>query len=383
METEKNNEETTDIWTEILGDIKNKETTTNKEQNSENVDTEFNKPENFMMSYVKKIIQGLEEGIHQKDAEKTSEEEEEDLLDKCETCSPETQSNQSQNVYFNSATLRRSFRVKKSSASCESTPVVNRRSLQRNCQRKLSTGSNSSERLKLKALNSDGVSETDSSESIEKSSVKNDVGSRRGSISERLFNSETKASLAKTAKIRSLDHSLDDDHTWMSNLRSSSKDRDIPDKSKLKTVDKPVVPPKPNLKATEEIKKVEVKDKDKRKRRKSNLKKVLDQSLVLSTVADATVKSNNGVVKNAKLAVGSPFRSSVRLKKRWLKNVKTISYDIVQYIAWNKKHCGFFSCDEKVLFRDLAVLLRDKIDQVSFIFIYIHLLLPYVTLWWP
>jgi hypothetical protein len=139
------------------------------------------------------------------------------------------------------------------------------------------------EKTKSASVSSEGFSESDSLDSLGEKSKAAASNGKNLDVSSRLYNSTTKASAAKTAKMRHLDIFDVEDASWTSALRKDSKS---------------------------------AKNKSKKSKRKENLKKVLGDKLVL-----------NGVRK-------SRFRK--------LSKVESVDYGDVVFVATNKKFSGFF-----------------------------------------
>lgn len=78
--------------------------------------------------------------------------------------------------------------------------------------------SNSNNKLKSSSVSSEGFSESDSVDSL-----KDDANRKNSAICDRLHNAATKASYAKTAKMRYLEDGNDDDVVWIEDLNEKNK----------------------------------------------------------------------------------------------------------------------------------------------------------------
>ncbi|XP_063927434.1 unconventional myosin-XVIIIa isoform X2 [Zophobas morio] len=156
----------------------------------------------------------------------------------------------------------------------------------------------STEKTKSASVSSEGFSESDSLDSL---GEKTKIVAKNVDVSSRLYASTTKASEAKTAKMRHLDIFDVDDAKWTNDLRS--------DKTR---------------------------NKNKKNKRKENLKKVLGDKLVL-----------------------------VDKKKRFrkLSQVQNVDYSCVVFVAESRKSSGFYtSLDKDTCFKNLDDL-RAKSEE--------------------
>ncbi|KAJ8980816.1 hypothetical protein NQ317_000548 [Molorchus minor] len=189
------------------------------------------------------------------------------------------------------------------------------------------------------SVSSENCSESDSLESVgekTKSSETTEPAKKSDNICARLFKSVTKASMAKTAKMRHLDIFDVDENSWIGGLRKASTE-DI-DKSKP-TGDK--VPQESGLN---------------RSRNGSMRKKGGDENG--KDVGVSRGRNGSGKQSGEDFARSS-FRRKSLIRKGWSK-VKCVKYDEILFASENRRANGFFGSVNGVnCFKDLNEMIEE------------------------
>lgn len=182
---------------------------------------------------------------------------------------------------------------------------------------------------KTASISSENFSESDSIDSIDNKTKGSEESSKKqNDVCSRLFNSGTKASEAKTAKMRHLDIFDVDEASWMGGLRRVSEESNI-------SIQKKKVEPD------------------------NTFARSRNGSLRRSSKIENLLKNDH--------APKVPPRNHLRLSFRRNK-VKCVEYDEVARMSRDRKFGGFFSAGDKSnCLKDLEVFLRKpKNIEVSF-----------------
>lgn len=222
----------------------------------------------------------------------------------------------------------------------------------------LSNGSLGS-KTKSSSVSSENFSESDSVDSAGEKSSKasetvDEINQKNLAVSDRLYSASTKASHAKTAKMRYLDEADDDDILWIEDLMNGA------DATKAEGRD----------------------DKEKRFRRREVMKKVMggnqngstpspkpEEVSPFSRSSSARSSFSRGSFRRTPTPKNQPtpppranlrgsFRKSIRKKLK----IPTVTYDELLFKANNRK-VSCFSDDKSNCFKDLQSVLREQVTQ--------------------
>lgn len=221
---------------------------------------------------------------------------------------------------------------------------------------------------KTASVSSENFSESDSLDSLgdktKVSDVTDDVVKKASNVVSRLFNSVTKSSVAKTAKMRHLDIFDVDENSWVGGLRKSTTNDDNDKISKKKqpcTDDSPKAPQENGF----------CRSRNGSIRRNSSGSNAESDKTTSNTENGFSRARNNSIRRSGKQLDGSKAvgtRGSFKRKNsiRKLSKVKTIDYEEILFISNNKKASGFFgNVDKDYCFKKLEDLIRQKDDVVS------------------
>lgn len=194
---------------------------------------------------------------------------------------------------------------------------------------------------KTASISSENYSETDSIDSSEtKTKCSEETSKKQDEVCSRLFSSGTKASEAKTAKMRHLDIFDVDETGWMSGLRKVTDDANI------------------NIQKKKALVNGSEADNPFMRSRNGSIRR--------SGKIENLNKIDNGAVSNGHTPKPIPrnsFRKGVKKSK-----FKCVDYDEVQEMSRNRKNCGFFSvADIANCYKGLEDFSKEIVDsEVSF-----------------
>lgn len=236
---------------------------------------------------------------------------------------------------------------------------------------------------KSSSVSSEGFSESDSVDS-EKNSKNGDVtdGCKKSvNICERLHAASTKASHAKTAKMRYLEEADDEDILWIEDLvkgvAKADGKIDKENRNKKREVLKKVLGRKPSLNGDEAIKPSKKIEEIKDTTNKTTVSNFTRSTPARSSFSRGSFRrpnppQNNNQNQSQKPQTPTPpprnlrgsFRNSIRrnIKKKSSLKIESISYDELVFRATNKK-VNFLSFDRNNCLKDLKTLMSGVLQE--------------------
>ncbi|KAF7266682.1 hypothetical protein GWI33_020014 [Rhynchophorus ferrugineus] len=191
---------------------------------------------------------------------------------------------------------------------------------------------------KTASISSENYSESDSIDSSDMKVKHNEeTVKKQGDVSCRLFNSVTKASEAKTAKMRHLDIFDVDESGWMSGLRKASDDPATTSQKKKTIINGSETPESPF-----------VRSRNSSTRRSGKFEN--------NNKTETSTGQNHS---SAKLMTRNSFRRSFKKNK-----IKCIGYDEVELISRSRKNAGYFQVTDKAnCLKELETFLKQTVDD--------------------
>lgn len=221
---------------------------------------------------------------------------------------------------------------------------------------------------KTASVSSENFSESDSLDSLgdktKTSDVADDAAKKASSVVSRLFNSVTKSSVAKTAKMRHLDIFDVDDNSWVGGLRRTASNDESDKASKKKEASNG-----DSVKVSQENSFSRSRNSSVRRNSSGsnpeNDKTASNAENGFSRARNGSVRRSGKQVDNAKVVGG---RASFRRKNsiRKLSKVKSIDYEEILFVSSNKKASGFCgNVGKNYCFKTLEELIQQNQDVVS------------------
>lgn len=272
-----------------------------------------------------------------------------------------------------------SRKISETSFDTESvTSEVDKNQLQRNTKSRWSLRSTSTRKIEKKnsSISSENFSESDSLDSLgektKSSDTTDDSAKKPNDICSRLYNSVTKSSVAKTAKMRHLDIFDVEENNWIGGLRKNVSEES--EKQKL-AVDN---------------------ENFSRARNGSVRKKSIDtdskpEDLTTKVIKDSQdnyiSRNKSGSVKKPdsdKPPPKAPPRSSFRNKRnkyKFFSKAPCIAYEEILFMSLNKKTNGFFRIVDKTnCFKDFGETTENNANRVRFLNIFLKTLINLIII---